>query len=1001
MSRPATKKSARKRIPKQKAPAHTETVGPQDLDRLEFFRHGFALMPDPADPYPAIAYDVKSKPGFSGQRFCSCRNSAKTTCGHLKALSRIGHAFDLQHPSGAADAFERSFWRRLATVLADDCRETLATIRMMSGNSKDAEGGLVVADRAEQPLLVYLSGGADRSRFIERCTLSSDRAAVPTRAEVLRQLALMTMTENEMVLRDRGMKTARQTLEDKFWYRFAYHTFKEFGQDGCRLQSAVDETSGEFILSGRDGRDQTLFFMPVPRAKVKRLLMELKDALTNQHGLVIRALSLDSLFDVTLNEDLDLEIQPMLRLIRQNGEHRFFKREDLKKYQYGDLYYIREAGMLVEDHYPAPAPVLKDPVRTVIQSSQVPFFLAEHGDLLKQELFRLNEQAARLKIMTAYDRVEVSPRYIDRDWCWLSVSYGDGNQSVSLADILRARRAGQRFVATGGGWVDCDAPAFEALDELAEQMNAGEPADDGCLRLSRADFLRLSAMSGTPMRLDGDPSATGPLQDLLEMRPAAPLSPRKGMTSALREYQERGVQWLWFLYENGFGGLLCDDMGLGKTHQVMAFLIGLRETERTHGTFLVVCPTSVISHWERKLAEHAPGLSAAVYYGGQRDWPRTADESDVVITSYGILLRDIDLLSSKPFAVVVFDEIQHIKNAATQSYKAAQRLNVRMKIGLTGTPIENRLGELKALMDIAVPGYMGSDERFAQQYRIPIENDANAVRRKRLSRLIHPFTLRRLKKSVLSELPAKIEDLNTCRLSEDQVKLYRDAVDRRGAELQKALAQEDAPVPYIHIFALLNLLKQICNHPALVEKNYEEYQRYASGKWDLFTELLSECLDSGQKVVVYSQYVGMIEIISRYLSDQNVNWVSLTGASRERGRIIARFNQDPDCRVFVGSLKAGGVGIDLVAASVVIHYDRWWNAAREDQATDRVHRIGQKRCVQVFKLITEGTLEEKIGAIIAKKRNLLETIVEEDDPGLVKTFTRRELLELLAMPEGV
>jgi SNF2 family DNA or RNA helicase len=214
----------------------------------------------------------------------------------------------------------------------------------------------------------------------------------------------------------------------------------------------------------------------------------------------------------------------------------------------------------------------------------------------------------------------------------------------------------------------------------------------------------------------------------------------------------------------------------------------------------------------------------------------------------------------------------------------------------------------------------------------------------------------------------------------------------------KVLELGEQPVPYMHIFALLNLLKQICDHPAIVEHDLDNYDRYRSGKWDLFCELLAESLDSGQKVVIYSQYLSMIDIITAYLQDQRVGFVSLTGKSRNRGAIVAQFNEHPDCRVYVGSLKAGGTGIDLIAASVVIHYDRWWNAAKEDQATDRVHRIGQRKGVQVFKLVTEGTLEERIAALIDKKRQLLNSVVKEDDPGLLKSFTRVELIELLGMP---
>jgi superfamily II DNA or RNA helicase len=973
---------------------NAQPVGSQEAARLEFFRQAMALMPDDSDPYPGIAYDVDSIQGSSAQRFCSCKQSGKTTCDHIKALSRIGHAFNHRFQPHAAEAFLHSPWLRMAAILADGCRETLETIQMMRPKE---HGGLVVVGRSKEPLLVYLSTQKDALRLVERCRRTGSDDAIPTRAEVLRQLASMTLTHDEIVLRDKGLKTSRQVFEGKFWHRFAYHCFREFGLDGCLLHPAVDEKTGDFILNGKDPAGGVIFFVPVQRNKVKRLLKELKDALTNQHGLAIQPLCLDAIFDVRLTENLDLEIQPLLRLLQQNGEHRFFKRQDLKKYQYGDLYYIKDLGMLVEDRYPAPARLLTDAAHTVIQHSQVPQFLSEYSSALDQELFRVEDSVRQLKLMSTYDRTEISPEAIDQDWCWLSVSYGNGEQSISLAALLRAGQAGQRFVATPGGWVDCDAAPFRSIVDMVDQIGpdaiCGETQH---VRLSRADVFRLD-MIGPTIREGSDHSATERLRHILEFKPLHPHPECRTMTCVLRGYQEKGLQWLWFLYENRFGGLLCDDMGLGKTHQVMAFLMGLRESEPKRDPFLVVCPTSVISHWERKLAEYAPGLSVAVYYGGNRGLPEP-DQADVIITSYGILRRDFTVLAPMAFHVVVLDEIQNVKNAETQAYKAAYRLNARMKIGLTGTPIENRIGELKSLMDIAVPGYLGSDERFAERYRIPIENNTDPLRHKQLSRLISPFTLRRLKKSVLDELPEKIEDLRSCRLSQEQVRLYRDAIEGRGRELARTLARNDVPVPYLHIFALLTMLKQICDHPALVEKNLQGYDQYASGKWDVFTELLSACLDSGQKVVVYSQYLGMIEIISHYLNVQKVGFVSLTGGSRERGRIIERFDRDPNCRVFVGSLKAGGVGIDLVAASVVIHYDRWWNAAREDQATDRVHRIGQKRGVHVFKLITEGTLEEKIAAIISKKRHLMESIVKEDDPALVKTFTRQDLMDLMAMP---
>lgn len=485
---------------------------------------------------------------------------------------------------------------------------------------------------------------------------------------------------------------------------------------------------------------------------------------------------------------------------------------------------------------------------------------------------------------------------------------------------------------------------------------------------------------------------------MLELKPARLLPALGGLTSPLRSYQKLGVEWLLFLFENGLGGLLCDDMGMGKTHEVMGLMVALREKGRLKKPFLVVCPTTVLSHWQGKISVHAPALKGAVFHGGQRDLEKTLRDSDVLITSYGILRRDIELLKKIPFPLAVFDEIQNVKNPQTLAYEAARNLQATVKIGLTGTPIENKLGELKALFDLTVPGYLGTDEKFSSRYGESIELNPAGERPKALARLISPFTLRRLKKTVLEELPAKIEDIRTCALSDDQIKLYRDAISSRGKELVEAIKRREKAIPYMHIFALLTLLKQICNHPALVERKLEDFEKYQSGKWELFKELITESLESGQKVVVYSQFLGMIQIIENFLQGLGIDFVTLTGASRKRGEIISRFNEDPACRIYVGSLKAGGTGIDLVAASVVIHYDRWWNAAKEDQATDRVHRIGQRRGVQVFKLVTEGTLEEKISALIARKRKLMDNIIREDDPGLLKSFSREELLEMLSAP---
>ena len=971
-----------------------------DFSRLEFHRNAVALMPDPADRLPGIAFQVEGDTKKVDQQFCSCRTSGAPTCSHQKELSRVLVARQGEPADRIFyDNFQTGLWHRLASVLAEEMRETPATIRLAVIKSGRQNKVKVIGSR-NRTLLTYISAELDRERFLERCTQPPEDGDVPTRGEIIRQLSLLTLTANERVLMDRGLKTRRQVLEETFWYKFAYHCFREFGSNGCTLHPAVDESSGAFMVTGTTAQSKEVFKMEIPRNRVKRLLQECAGMLSNQHGLAIHPIALDAIFEVKLTSKLDIEISPLLRMIQKNGEAKFFQREDLKRFQYGDLYYIKELNLLAEDRYPEPPPKsFGEPVKTVIKKSQVPSFLDKHAAELESITFQVDESIRRLKILKKFDRLEITPQVMERDWLWLSVNYGAGNQSIALTEILKARRARQRYVATDEGWVDCNSPQFDILDLLLKDQTDRGPAEDGAtIRLRRIDVLRLNATEGQHLHIDGDSRRASELKNFLDLKSAAPLPDLKDRITPLRSYQVLGAEWLWFLFENGFGGLLCDDMGLGKTHQVMALMMALQSRSEKTGPFLVVSPTTVISHWQKKISEHAPALKPGVYHGGERNLDSLLRECNTVLTSYGILLRDIEKIEPVSFTLAVFDEIQYIKNSATRAYRAAKAVRARMNLGLTGTPIENTVAELKALMDLTTPGYLGSDADFISRYVNPIEAEQNAARRRELSRLVSPFTLRRLKQSVLAELPAKIEDLRTCRLSDDQVKLYRDAVEKRGRDLVEVLESDGQPVPYMHIFALLNLLKQICDHPALVEKDTDNYDRYHSGKWDLFCELLVESLDSGQKVVIYSQYLAMIDIIKAFLQELKVGHVSLTGKSRNRGAIIERFNEEPDCRVYVGSLRAGGTGIDLVAASVVIHYDRWWNAAKEDQATDRVHRIGQRRGVQVFKLVTEGTLEEKIAALIDRKRKLLNSVVKEDDPGLLKSFTRQDLIGLMDLP---
>ena len=965
---------------------------------LEFHRTGIGLVPDGPNTKHTAIY-VGQVPGSANAlRSCTCEASKKKTCDHLLGLSKAVPEVQKTFSARPWEAvFEASAWWRLARLLFEGNPQASAKVRVLRVPRE--EGSVIrVTSPSGAELAEYLDASSARVRFLERTGKVAEGEGVFDRAGLLERLALFQATEQERLFHKAGMKTQRQSWEESFWHRLAYHCVREFEGDGERgsFHPAIDEASGSFTFTFRRPGGDPVVQLTVPRDRVRAALQLLAGEYPEQADLAIRPVPLMSIFRVSQETELDLQVRPVIRALQANGEERFFEHRDYEKYRYGSLVWIRELGVLAELEREGKERKFRAPVSMKLQRSQVPGFLHEFSEALGEGLLVLDEPLRDRRIFKAYDRLEISAatleRALERSWYWLDLAYGFGSDAVSLAEILRAKREGLPYLETAGGWIDLNAPAFRVLDRLLEEEGG---TDGDRTRLSASELLRLRAAGGQPVRVTGEVAA--PLARLLDLQPAEPLGELRGLATPLRSYQKIGVDWLLFLAENRLAGLLCDDMGLGKTLQTIALMMALLERGRAAEPFLVACPTSVISHWRNQIERHAPGLRPVVYHGAQRRLP-ALKTGDVLLTSYGVLRRDAEALSAVPFALAVFDEIQQLKNRGTLGYRAADHLVADLRLGLTGTPIENSLGELKALFDLVLPGYLGTDADFEQRYGRPAleRGDRADDRLGELRRVISPFVLRRLKSTVLDELPEKIEDVRTCALSEDQVKLYRDATNGKGAELARQIeAAADGPLPFIHVFALLSLLKQICDHPALALGDLDRADELASGKWDLYREILGEALESGQKVVVFTQFLGMIKLMERHLVGLGVGHATLTGASTKRGEIVDRFNNDPGCRVFLGSLKAGGTGIDLLGGSVVIHYDRWWNAAREDQATDRVYRLGQKRAVQVFKLVTEGTLEEKIAAIIERKRRMMASVVQEDDPTLAKIFSREEILEML------
>lgn len=691
--------------------------------------------------------------------------------------------------------------------------------------------------------------------------------------------------------------------------------------------------------------------------------------------------------DISLVEEEKIIVSPeyILNPDYQNKEIRFF---DDVTYVSGEGFYVLPPELRLPEKF-----------RHVqeIESDQLEQFLSGELKLIMPYLLKIDPRLEKPEL------IQLVASSIDREDNGLynmKLQYKTEKGEIPVALFWTDFQHQKKFIFSSAGLISLLERRFQWVKQLGKDKIDRK---SNRVFLSALELLRLNAFEEIKIKKETGEEADRSkrlLKELIEFK--LPNEPDlKGLKSILRPYQQIGVRWLWFLYHHHLSGLLCDDMGLGKTHQTMALFQAIcnlnkqEKSKRSH--FLVVCPTSVIYHWQEKLQEYLPNLKVWTFHGSNRKLEAFYEDCDILLTSYGIWRNECENLNKLSFEVAVFDEIQVAKNYQSRIHTALLKAKARMRLGLTGTPIENRLRELKSLFDIVLPTYMPSETDYKEYFVNPIEKEGNEQRKQLLSRLVKPFVLRRKKESVLEDLPEKIEEIAHCDLSPSQRQLYVEVLTRSREKILEELKNESNPVPYIHIFALLSHLKQICDHPAVFLKKPEDYKEYRSGKWDLFLELLNEARESQQKVVVFSQYLMMLDIIELHLKESHIEYATIRGATVNRGEQLKKFSQDPSCEVFLGSLQAAGLGVDLTAGSVVIHYDRWWNAARENQATDRVHRIGQKRGVQVFKLVTKDTVEEHIDSLILKKGKLMEEVMGIDDHQLLKKFDRKEMIQLLQM----
>lgn len=572
---------------------------------------------------------------------------------------------------------------------------------------------------------------------------------------------------------------------------------------------------------------------------------------------------------------------------------------------------------------------------------------------------------------------------------------GEGMSREELEGILAGYRKKRKFYRLAdGSFLKLEENGLAAAAELSEGLAVkGEDLASGHLTVPayRAFYLdKVLQENGTQLQVKRNQEFKRVLREMKNVEDSDFELPEE-LNAQLRPYQAFGFRWMMTLGKLGFGGILADDMGLGKTLQTIAYLLGRKELQSGYSA-LIVCPASLVYNWESEIHRFAPSLFVTVAAGtaAERKELLEKGEGDVLVTSYDLLKRDIELYENCCFADMIIDEAQNIKNYNTQAAKAVKAVKSQRRFALTGTPVENSLSELWSIFDFLMPGILSSNKQFKERYEQPIVNQQDQQAADRLRKMIRPYVLRRTKKEVLKELPDKLEKVVHAVMEGEQKKLYQASLQNLKESLDRQ-TEEEFSAGKIQILAELTRLRQICCDPAMIYENY----RGGSAKTEVCMELLKTAASSGNQVLVFSQFTTALDLIGRRLEQEGISYYQLTGStSKEKRReLVEKFNQD-HTPVFLISLKAGGTGLNLTAASVVIHFDPWWNMAAQNQATDRAHRIGQKQVVTVYKLIMKDTLEEKILKLQEQKARLSDEIISE---GSIKDAlaTREELLEIL------
>ena len=610
------------------------------------------------------------------------------------------------------------------------------------------------------------------------------------------------------------------------------------------------------------------------------------------------------------------------------------------------------------------------------------------------------------------ETLDLAPMLADllrRDARWLNA-----RQMAAIDDI-----AVISLRAPGGKRIDAPAGPLKAIvgamvdlltDPTRNQRKDGDPLHLGAWEARRIEALRAGLVQahrvGTvngwnnDWQLQGDAGLNQLAQRLRTIGTPQPVAAPQGLQLQLRPYQLEGLAWLQYLRAQGLGGILADDMGLGKTAQALAHVLAEKEAGRLNRPALVVLPTSLLFNWQAEAARMAPSLRVLALHGASRGqrYLQMADH-DLVLTTYPLLWRDVDALAAQPFHLLILDEAQMVKNAGSRSARALRKLQAPHLLCLTGTPLENHLGELWAQFDFLMPGFLGDVRSFNARWRKPIEENGETLRAQLLAQRVRPFILRRRKQDVATELPPRTEVIQRVQLQGKQRELYEAVRTTADKQVRRALERQSFDGAQITILDALLKLRQVCCDPRLVKGTTKTAHTMERAKLELLADMLPALVDEGRRVLVFSQFTEMLGLAAELLDTLALPYLTLTGQTppRQRGAVVKRFQaqDDTSAPILLVSLKSGGLGLNLTAADTVIHLDPWWNPTVEEQATARAHRIGQDQPVFVYKLVVEGSIEERMLELQARKAALAQGVLGHDAEGAVK-FSEADLHALLA-----